>query len=156
MLRHTTGHIEHPRVQQQQRQPNNSHLTFTGRAFLNVTFTLVTVAFKNRHEIFYFWNLYLNNKLDSYFKFFWSYSWMKGLRKFCIKSVWKTKTKKIKNCTTKYNFTFSQLHIFHIKFFGWMALVGGKWIEFKTLTVTRYSLEMYEFVPYVCCVDLMR
>ena len=46
LLRQTTGHIEHPRVQQQHRQPNSNHLTLMGRAFLRVTFTLVTVAWK--------------------------------------------------------------------------------------------------------------
>ena len=39
-----TGHIEQPRVQQQQRQPQKSHLTLTGRVFLSVTLTLVMVA----------------------------------------------------------------------------------------------------------------
>ena len=44
LLRQTTGHMEQPRVQQQQRHPNRSHRTLTGRAFLRVTLTRVTVA----------------------------------------------------------------------------------------------------------------
>ena len=44
LLRQTTGHMEQPRVQQQQRQPNSSQRTLTGRAFLRVTLTRVTVA----------------------------------------------------------------------------------------------------------------
>ena len=39
-----TGHIEHPKVQQQQRQPQKSQRTLTGRFFRKVTLTLVTVA----------------------------------------------------------------------------------------------------------------
>lgn len=39
-----TGHKEHPKVQQQQTQPQNSHLTLTGRVFLRTLFTLITVA----------------------------------------------------------------------------------------------------------------
>ena len=39
-----TGHIEHPKVQQQQRQPQKSQRTLTGRFFRRVTLTLVTVA----------------------------------------------------------------------------------------------------------------
>ena len=42
--RHITGHMEHPKVQQQQRHPQKSQRTFTGRFFLRVTLTLVTVA----------------------------------------------------------------------------------------------------------------
>ena len=44
LLRQTTGHMEQPRLQQQQRNPNSSHLTLTGSAFLRVTLTRVTVA----------------------------------------------------------------------------------------------------------------
>ena len=44
MERQITGHIEHPRVQQQHRHPQNSHLTLTGKFFRKVTLTLVTVA----------------------------------------------------------------------------------------------------------------
>ena len=44
LLRQTTGHMEQPRVQQQQRQPNSSQRTLTGRALRSVTFTRVTVA----------------------------------------------------------------------------------------------------------------
>ena len=39
-----TGHIEHPRVQQQQRQPQKSHLTFTGSVLRRVELTRVIVA----------------------------------------------------------------------------------------------------------------
>jgi len=39
-----TGHIEHPRVQQQQRHPQNNHRTLTGKFFLSVAFTLLSVA----------------------------------------------------------------------------------------------------------------
>ena len=42
--RHITGHMEHPKVQQQHRHPQKSQRTFTGRFFLRVTLTLVTVA----------------------------------------------------------------------------------------------------------------
>ena len=42
--RQITGHIEHPRVQQQHKHPQNSHLTLIGKFFLKVTLTLVTVA----------------------------------------------------------------------------------------------------------------
>merc|ERR1711862_779373 len=44
LLRQTTGHMEQPRLQQQQRNPNSSQRTLTGSAFLRVTFTRVTVA----------------------------------------------------------------------------------------------------------------
>ena len=36
--------MEQPRVQQQHRHPNSSQRTLTGRAFLSVTLTRVTVA----------------------------------------------------------------------------------------------------------------
>ena len=36
LLRQTTGHNEQPRVQQQHIQPQNNHLTFTGRASLTL------------------------------------------------------------------------------------------------------------------------
>jgi hypothetical protein len=39
-----TGHREHPSVQQQQTQPQKSHFTFTGRVFLRMLFTRITVA----------------------------------------------------------------------------------------------------------------
>ena len=39
-----TGTIEHPRVQQQHRHPQKSHLTLIGKFFLKVTLTRVTVA----------------------------------------------------------------------------------------------------------------
>ena len=44
LLRQTTGHMEQPRLQQQQRKPNSSQRTLTGSAFLRVTLTRVTVA----------------------------------------------------------------------------------------------------------------
>ena len=44
LLRQTTGHMEQPRLQQQQRNPNSSQRTLTGSAFLRVTLTRVTVA----------------------------------------------------------------------------------------------------------------
>lgn len=44
LLKQMTGHKEHPRVQQQQTQPQNSHLTFTGKVFFNTLFILITVA----------------------------------------------------------------------------------------------------------------
>ena len=46
LLRQTTGHMEQPRLQQQQRNPNSSQRTLTGSAFLRVTFTRVTVAWR--------------------------------------------------------------------------------------------------------------
>jgi len=42
--KHITGHIEHPSVQQQQRQPQKSHLTLMGKFLRSVTLTRVTVA----------------------------------------------------------------------------------------------------------------
>lgn len=39
-----TGHREHPRVQQQHTQPQNNHLTLTGKVFFSTLFTLITVA----------------------------------------------------------------------------------------------------------------
>ena len=42
--RQMTGHIEQPRVQQQQRHPQNSHLTFTGRVLRSVALTRPIVA----------------------------------------------------------------------------------------------------------------
>ena len=42
--RQMTGHIEHPKVQQQHRQPQNSQRTLIGRFFRNVWLTRVTVA----------------------------------------------------------------------------------------------------------------
>ncbi len=50
LLRQTTGHMEHPRLQQQQRNPNRSQRTLTGSAFLSVTLTRVTVAW-SRAEV---------------------------------------------------------------------------------------------------------
>lgn len=44
LLRQITGHKEHPKVQQQQRQPQNNHFTFTGRVFFNTAFILITVS----------------------------------------------------------------------------------------------------------------
>jgi hypothetical protein len=44
LLRQMTGQREQPRVQQQQRQPQNNQRTFTGRVRRRVTFTRVTVA----------------------------------------------------------------------------------------------------------------
>ena len=49
LLRQTTGHMEQPRVQQQHRHPNNSQRTLTGRAFLSVTLTRVTVAWSEEN-----------------------------------------------------------------------------------------------------------
>lgn len=39
-----TGHREHPRVQQQHTQPQNNHLTLTGKVFFSTLFILITVA----------------------------------------------------------------------------------------------------------------
>ena len=39
-----TGHIEQPRVQQQQRHPQNSHLTLMGKFFLREPLTRAIVA----------------------------------------------------------------------------------------------------------------
>lgn len=44
LLRQITGHNEHPSVQQQQRQPQNNHLTLTGRVFFKTAFILITVS----------------------------------------------------------------------------------------------------------------
>lgn len=44
LLRQITGHKEHPKVQQQHTQPQNSHLTLTGKVFFNTLFILITVA----------------------------------------------------------------------------------------------------------------
>lgn len=44
LLRHITGHKEQPSVQQQQTQPQNSHLTFTGSVFFKTLLTLEMVA----------------------------------------------------------------------------------------------------------------
>jgi len=44
LLRQTTGHIEQPNVQQQQRHPHSSQRTLTGSVLRRVTFTRVTVA----------------------------------------------------------------------------------------------------------------
>lgn len=42
--KHITGHMEHPRVQQQQRQPQKSHRTLTGKDLRKVTLIRVMVA----------------------------------------------------------------------------------------------------------------
>lgn len=39
-----TGHREHPRLQQQQRQPQTSHLTFTGSVFFSTLLMRASVA----------------------------------------------------------------------------------------------------------------
>ena len=39
-----TGHMEQPSVQQQQRHPQKSHLTLTGRLLRSVTLTRVMLA----------------------------------------------------------------------------------------------------------------
>lgn len=39
-----TGHNEHPSVQQQQTQPQNSHLTLTGNVFFRIPFIRLIVA----------------------------------------------------------------------------------------------------------------
>lgn len=44
LLRQTTGHIDMPRVQQQQRQPQSNQRTLTGIVLLSTLLTLVTVA----------------------------------------------------------------------------------------------------------------
>lgn len=44
LLRQITGHKEQPRVQQQQRHPQNSHLTLIGSVFLRMPFILITVS----------------------------------------------------------------------------------------------------------------
>lgn len=44
LLRQMTGHKEQPSVQQQQTQPQNSHLTFTGSVFFRTLFIRRTVA----------------------------------------------------------------------------------------------------------------
>ena len=44
LLRHITGHNEQPNVQQQQTQPQNSHLMLTGKVFFKTLFILIIVA----------------------------------------------------------------------------------------------------------------
>ena len=44
MFRQTTGHMDMPRVQQQQIQPQSNQRTFTGIVLLRTLFTLITVA----------------------------------------------------------------------------------------------------------------
>lgn len=44
LLRQITGHIEQPKVQQQQMQPQKSHFTFIGRVFFNTLFIRSIVA----------------------------------------------------------------------------------------------------------------
>lgn len=44
LLRHITGQREQPSVQQQQMQPQNNHLTLTGRALRNTLFIRKIVA----------------------------------------------------------------------------------------------------------------
>jgi len=44
LLKQMTGHREQPRVQQQHTQPQNNHLTLTGKVFFNTLFILITVA----------------------------------------------------------------------------------------------------------------
>lgn len=47
LLKHITGHSEHPKVQQQQTQPQKSHLTLTGSVFFKILLTLITVAWNS-------------------------------------------------------------------------------------------------------------
>lgn len=44
MLKHITGHSEHPSVQQQQIQPQNNHLTLSGSVFFRTLFIRPIVA----------------------------------------------------------------------------------------------------------------
>jgi hypothetical protein len=44
LLKHITGHREHPKVQQQHTQPQKSHLTFIGRVFFRTEFIRWIVA----------------------------------------------------------------------------------------------------------------
>lgn len=44
LLKHITGHREHPKVQQQQTQPQNSHFTLTGSVFFSTALIRSTVA----------------------------------------------------------------------------------------------------------------
>jgi hypothetical protein len=44
LLKHITGQREHPSVQQQQTQPQNSHFTLTGRVFFSKPLMRIIVA----------------------------------------------------------------------------------------------------------------
>lgn len=44
LLKQITGQSEQPNVQQQQTQPQNNHLTLTGKVFFRTLFILITVA----------------------------------------------------------------------------------------------------------------
>lgn len=44
LLRQTTGHNEHPSVQQQHTHPQNNHLAFTGKVFLSTELIRPIVA----------------------------------------------------------------------------------------------------------------
>jgi len=44
LFRQTTGHMDMPRVQQQQIQPQSNQRTFTGIVLLRTLLTLITVA----------------------------------------------------------------------------------------------------------------
>lgn len=44
LLKQTTGHNEHPKVQQQQTHPQNNHFALTGNVFLSTEFILPMVA----------------------------------------------------------------------------------------------------------------
>lgn len=44
LLKHITGHREHPRVQQQHTHPQNSHFTLTGSVFLRTVLMRRMVA----------------------------------------------------------------------------------------------------------------
>lgn len=44
LLRHMTGQREHPKVQQQHTQPQNSHFTLTGNVFFSTLLMRATVA----------------------------------------------------------------------------------------------------------------
>lgn len=52
LLRQTTGHILQPNVQQQHRQPQRSHRTFTGRLFFTQLFTLFMLALNSSGATF--------------------------------------------------------------------------------------------------------
>lgn len=44
LLKHTTGHKEHPNVQQQHTHPQNNHLALTGNVFLSTELIRPIVA----------------------------------------------------------------------------------------------------------------
>lgn len=52
LLRQITGHILQPKVQQQQRHPQSSHRTLTGRFFLRQLLTLLILALNSSGATF--------------------------------------------------------------------------------------------------------